>query len=326
MSNKYKIWCNGLFIPLSDSDKKLFEQSVGKHELHLFETAETGREGASAEILNKAKIAYGAPHPEAILKCKNLAWVHLNTAGYTAYDNDDFKRALKRRGTILTNSSAVYDEPCAQHILAMMMSLARGLFPAYNAQCGDKTWKMNEIRPILPLLNEQTVVLLGFGAIAGRLVEMLKPLKMNLIGVRRQIRGDEPIQMFEESSVNEVLPLADHLINILPASKQTNNFLNAKRLSLLKNGAIVYNIGRGTTLDQDSLIEKLNTGQIAAAYLDVTNPEPLPPEHPLWTTPNCFITPHTGGGHATEKQRQFAHFLDNLKRFEEGTAMLNRII
>ena len=326
MVDKYIIWCNGLFIPLGEADKAYFQQSIGKHELFLFETAETGREGASAEILSKAQIAYGAPDPEAVLKSKNLVWVHLNTAGYTAYDNYNFKQQLKRRGIILTNSSAVYYEPCAQHVLAMMLSLARGLFPAFNAQRGDKDWKMNEIRPTLPLLNEQTVVLLGFGAIAGRLVELLKPLKMNLIGVRRQIRGDEPIQMIAEAQVNEVLPLADHLINILPASEQTDNFLNAERFQLLKRGANVYNIGRGTTIDQAALIENLKSGQIAAAYLDVTNPEPLSPTHPLWTMPNCFITPHTGGGHITEKDRQLAHFIENLRRLEQGMAMINRIV
>ena len=326
MSNKYIIWCNGLFIPLSEVDKNWFEQSVGKHELHLFETAETGREGASAEILSRAQIAYGAPDSEAILKCENLKWVHLNTAGYTAYDTDVFKAELKRRGTILTNSSAVYDEPCAQHVLAMILSLARGLLPAYNAQRGDKGWRMNELRPTLPLLNEQTVVLLGFGAIARRLVELLNPLGMKLIGVRRHIRGDEPIQMIDESQVTDILPVTDHLINILPASQQTNNYLNDEIFKQLKRGAIVYNIGRGTTLDQTALMENLNSGQLAAAYLDVTNPEPLPPDNLLWTTPNCFITPHTGGGHATEKERQLAHFLNNLKRFEKGKTMLNRIV
>jgi phosphoglycerate dehydrogenase-like enzyme len=149
---------------------------------------------------------------------------------------------------------------------------------------------------------------------------------MNLVAVRRHVKGDEPLRVLESSAVDELLPLAEHVVNILPANEETDNFLSAERLARLKRGAFVYNIGRGTTLDQNALMQELREGHIAAAYLDVTDPEPLPPEHPLWETPNCFITPHVGGGHATEKERQVKHFLDNLRRFERGEALSNRLL
>ena len=185
---------------------------------------------------------------------------------------------------------------------------------------------MWDMRPGLRLLNGQTVLLLGYGAIARRLAELLGPLGMNLVAVRREIKGDETVRVLRSEEVDELLPLADHVVNILPANEQTQNFLNAARLASLKRGAIVYNIGRGTTLDQNALIKELNEGHISAAYLDVTDPEPLPPEHLLWETPNCFITPHVGGGHATEKERQVAHFLDNLRRFEAGEELRDRLL
>ena len=94
----------------------------------------------------------------------------------------------------------------------------------------------------------------------------------------------------------------------------------------MKRGAVFYNIGRGTTVDQDALGEALRSGQLRAAYLDVTDPEPLPPEHPLWTTPNCVITPHTAGGHADEWVRLVKHFLVNLRRHEAGQPLLDRVI
>jgi phosphoglycerate dehydrogenase-like enzyme len=149
---------------------------------------------------------------------------------------------------------------------------------------------------------------------------------MEIVAVRREVKGDERVRVFKPDAVDELLPKADHVVNILPANEQTDNFLSAARLASLKRGAIVYNIGRGTTLDQDALIKELNEGHIAAAYLDVTDPEPLPPEHPLWDAPNCFITPHVGGGHATEKGRQVRHFLDNLRRFERGEALRDRLL
>jgi phosphoglycerate dehydrogenase-like enzyme len=174
-------------------------------------------------------------------------------------------------------------------------------------------------------LNGQTVVILGFGAIARRLVELLHPLGMNVMAVRRRVGGNESIYVAETSQVDELLPLADHVVNILPANDETRNFLNATRMANLKRGVIVYNIGRGSTLDQDALFKELNDGRIAAAYLDVTDPEPLPRDHPLWAAPNCFITPHSAGGHSDEKERQVKHFLENLRRFERGEPLLNRV-
>ncbi len=149
---------------------------------------------------------------------------------------------------------------------------------------------------------------------------------MNLIAARRHRKGDESIHVVEISEVDELLPIADHVVNILPANEETNLFLNATRLAKLKRGAVVYNIGRGSTVDQDALRNELESGRIAAAYLDVTAPEPLPPDHPLWTTPNCYITPHSGGGHSNEKERQVEHFLNNLRRFEQGEELINRVL
>ena len=123
-----------------------------------------------------------------------------------------------------------------------------------------------------------------------------------------------------------LLPLADHLINILPDNPSTERFVTAGRLAMLKPGAIYYNIGRGTTVDQAALLEALQSRCLAAAYLDVTDPEPLPPDHPPWTTPNCFITPHTAGGQAREQYRLVEHFLANVKRFQRGEPLLDRVI
>jgi len=208
----------------------------------------------------------------------------------------------------------------------MIMSLARQLPAALDSQRQDRSWRMVTLRDTSRLLNDQTVLILGFGAIARRLVELLRPLQMNLIALRRTPTGDESIRVADISRIDEFLPLTDHLVNILPDNEQTRNFLESSRLSKLKEGAIVYNIGRGSTLNQMVLLEKLNSGQITAAYLDVTSPEPLPPDNPLWTTPNCFITPHSAGGHSNEKERQVDHFLNNLRRFEQGEPLLNRVL
>src|SRR6266446_1892432 len=318
------IWCNNDFSPELRFEQELLSSGAANHRLLLYSPSEDGSQGEAREALRTADIAFGFPDAQAVCESPKLRWVQLNAAGYTSFDLRTIRNVLAGRGTIVTNSSDVYAEPCAQHLLAMIASLARGLPIALDAQRGDRSWRMS-LRPTLPLLNGQTVLILGFGAIARRLVELLRPLGMNLIAVRREIRGDELVPVVETSGVDELLPRADHIVNILPANEATNNFFNSERLANLKQGAIVYNIGRGTTLDQNALMRELRGGRIAAAYLDVTEPEPLPPDHPLWQTPNCFITPHIAGGHDREKERQVKHFLDNLRRFEKREALRNRI-
>jgi phosphoglycerate dehydrogenase-like enzyme len=315
------IWCNTEFNDEQRSERNLLFQGASPQRLLLFEPAD----GNALPALEHAQIAFGFPDPRAVLDFPNIRWVQLHSAGYTSFDQDDVREALTKRGTIVTNSSDVYGEPCAQHLLAMITSLARGLPSALDAQRGDHSWRQ-WLRPSLPLLNGQTVLILGFGAIGRRLTELLRPLGMNLIAVRRQLKGDEAIRVVTVSELDDLLPTIDHLVNTLPANNQSENFLNAARLAMLKTGAIVYNIGRGTTLDQNALIKELRQGRLGAAYLDVTEPEPLPPDHPLWETPNCFITPHAAGGHRTEKERQVRHFLDNLRRFEQGAPLVNRVI
>ena len=94
----------------------------------------------------------------------------------------------------------------------------------------------------------------------------------------------------------------------------------------MKPGAVFYNIGRGTTVDQAALVTTLNSGRLAAAWLDVTDPEPLPPGHPLLSAPNCHLTPHIAGGHRNEAESLVRHFLDNFQRFVAGTPLQDRVI
>jgi phosphoglycerate dehydrogenase-like enzyme len=277
-------------------------------------------------LLNHADIAFGQPDPDQLLDSLQLKWIHLNSAGYTRYDRPELRDSLRRRNVVVTNSSSVFDEPCAEHVLAFMLAQARDLPASLANQIGPRAWPAADLRTNCRLLIGQTVLLLGFGAIARRLVELLVPLHMKILGIRQQPRGDEPIPVHPVSKLDELLSVADHVVNILPASHSTDRLLNAHRFAAMKPGAAFYNIGRGTTVDQKPLIESLASGRLAAAYLDVTDPEPLPPDHPLWQAPNCFITPHTGGGHTDEFDRVVDHFLENFRRFQSAQPLLDRIL
>jgi phosphoglycerate dehydrogenase-like enzyme len=276
--------------------------------------------------LAEADVALGQPDPKSAMQHERLRWIHLTSAGYTRYDNDEFRAALSKRGARLTNSSGVYDEPCAEHVFSMMLALARRLPQSLDKQRTDHAWPSLQLRSESRLLLGQNVVLLGFGAIGRRLAQMLAPFGMNVTAVRRNAACDESVRIIGEGDLDSALAAADHVVNILPENPGTKHFVTARRFAAMKSGAIFYNIGRGTTIEQDALLASLRAGHLAAAYLDVTDPEPLPPEHPLWTTPNCFITPHTAGGHDTEMARLVKHFLENLKRFTGDSELLDRVI
>jgi phosphoglycerate dehydrogenase-like enzyme len=319
------IWCNAAF---PEPAMALLRDGTRAHRLVLAGSQKINNlvGGAPDAQLEQADIALGQPDPDQVIRAPRLKWVQLDSAGYTRYDRDDVRAALRARGGILTNASSVYDDPCAQHVLAMMLAFARQLPQSLLNQQGSRGWPYADLRRNSHLLGGQTALLLGFGSIARRLAELLRPFAMTLIGTRRTPRGDEPIRVLPDSETDALLPTADHVINILPDNAATQRYFTAERFARMKATALFYNIGRGTTVDQAALIAALEGGRIAGAYLDVMDPEPLPPEHPLWRAPNCFITPHTGGGHHDEFEQIVGHFVRNLGRFERREVMADRVV
>jgi phosphoglycerate dehydrogenase-like enzyme len=320
-----KIWCNADFGPEGMS---LLAEGVRAHSLVLSDKRNRSvlTEGQRDPALAQADIAFGQPDPADCIESTSLRWVEVSSAGYTRYDSDEFRNAIRARGAVFTNASQVYADACSEHVLAMMLALARQLLPSYAGQLGDKGWPYNERRNASRLLSGQTVVMLGFGSIGRRLSELLAPFGGKIYAVRRQIHSEPGVHVVPEADLTRVLAEADHVVDVLPENESTRNYVNARRISCFKPGARFYNIGRGATVDQDALIEGLKSGRIGAAYLDVTVPEPLPPAHPLWTTPNCFITPHTAGGRDNVNVELVRHFLANLAAFEKGSEMTDRVL
>ena len=325
MNTPLTIWCNAQY---SDSVMGELLAGVPPHRLVFSQVRNKLNlaAGAPDPALEQADVAFGQPDPDQVIRLPRLKWVHLTTAGYTRYDTDAVRVALRSRGGMLTNSSSVYDEPCAQHALAMMLALSRQLPQCWSEQAATRSWKAAEHRMRCHLLEKQTALLVGFGAIARRLAELLAPFHMNLQAVRRTIRGDELVSTFAFDRLADLLSQADHVINVLPSNPSTEGIFDSALFARMKPTALFYNIGRGTTVDQVALQKALEEGRLGGAYLDVTDPEPLPPEHPLWRLPNCWITPHTAGGHADEFERLVRHFLGNLRRFTSGEAVLDRVI
>ena len=317
-----RIWCN---YPLDPTATRLLREGTAGHELLLHEPADAARDSTDAAP-EDAPILFGQPDPGGLLIHAGVRWVQLSSAGYTRYDRDDLRAAFRERGAVLTNSSHVFDEPCAQHLAAMMFALARRLPVCLDNQRGARRWLQGQAGDRQSrLLTGQTVFVYGFGAIARRLAEILAPLRMQLFGVRRTVRGDEGIPMLTEAEADVRLGEADHVVNILPHNEGTRGFFDVGRFARCRLGARFYNVGRGATVDQAALAAALRSGQLEAAYLDVTAPEPLPPEHELWDLPSCYITPHVAGSHSDEDERLVRHFLANLRAFEAGRPLADPV-
>jgi len=273
-------------------------------------------------------IAFGQPDPKAVAEAATLKWIHVSSSGITRYDNPMFRAMVAERKITVTNSADVYDEACAVHVLSFMLAQARNLPRALDSRTANGTDEWRGLRGSSTTLRGQTVLILGFGAIGSRLAELLRPLHMNLIAYRRKARGDEgvPVITTPDQLSRALASEADHIINILPDNAESQRFFDAARFAALKPGAVFYNIGRGATVDQDALLEALRSNRLKAAWLDVTEPEPLPDHHPLRAEPNCFITPHVAGGQAGETKMLVRHFLKNFHAYVHGGPLRDRVM
>ena len=149
-----------------------------------------------------------------------LRWIEVSSASYTRYDNDLFREAILARGAVFTNASQVYADSCAEHVLAMMLALARQLLPSYETQLGDRSWPYQLSGATRRAsLARQTVVLLGFGAIGRRLAALLAPFGARIYAVRRRIRSEPGVRVVSEEDLTKVLSEADHVVNVLPGER-----------------------------------------------------------------------------------------------------------
>lgn len=274
----------------------------------------------------RAEVAFGQPHLESIRSAENLKWLQISSAGFTRYDTPEFREFVKQRGIVVTNSSEVYAQACAEHVFGFMLANARMLPQALASRAPNGSPEWLGLRAASRSLRGQSVVILGFGVIARHLVEMLAPFAMRVTAMRRTPRGDEGVPVVTARDLPAALALADHVINILPDNAESRGFVNEEIFAAMKPGAVFHNIGRGGTVDQNALLRALRSHQLASAWLDVTEPEPLADDHPLRHEPDCFITPHIAGGHHAEDMTLVTHFLANLRRFENGEPLADRVM
>jgi phosphoglycerate dehydrogenase-like enzyme len=227
----------------------------------------------------------------------------------------DWLRGRVPEHVMVCNARGIYDGPLAEWVVGAILAMQRGHIRAHNAQARAE-WEFFEPDE----LAGRRVVILGVGAIGTAIAARLRPFGCEVIGVGRTARDG----VRALADLDELLPTAEILVGMLPLTSETLGLLDARRLALLPDGALVVNAGRGRTLHTDALVRELESGRLRAA-LDVVDPEPLPKEHPLWALPNVLITPHMAGDSPANTVRCFALAGDQIRRFAAGEPLINQV-
>jgi phosphoglycerate dehydrogenase-like enzyme len=282
-----------------------------------FTYARTADERATA--LPDAEVAYTwTLTPEELQRAGNLRWVHTSAVAVETLCLPE----LAARGVRVSNTRGVQAVPIAEHVLAVVLALAKQLpFTLANQQ--RAVWAQFEYRDArLPwLLRGRTLGLVGAGTIGQALAERASALGMRVVALRRRPEAADRAgvsAVFGRDRLHEMLGQCDVLVIAAPLTPDTNRLIDDAALAALKPGAVVINVGRAAILDTDALIEALRSGHLSGASLDVFPEEPLPAGHPLWTTPNVILTPHTSGFRQGHWDEVIDVFADNLRRYREG--------
>jgi len=252
-------------------------------------------EGQDAEVL----VVWGnrrAALADAAERLGDLRWVACLAAGTDAIDDAGFDP-----GVLVTSGRGLHDGPVTEHALALVLACARRLPDLVRAQ-DERRWA-GELGGVQPVHDTQVrtlagahVVVWGFGSIAARLAPLLVALGASVTGVATSAGERHGFPVVTPDELGTVLPSADVLIGILPATPQTRHAIGAPALAQLPQRAFVVNVGRGSTLDETALLDAVRTRRLAGAALDVFEREPLPASSPLWGEPRILVSPHAAGG------------------------------
>lgn len=313
-------------LPLTEAEQGKFIQAAGGIRQEFIADSSMRQHmqwpmGVPAMKGSQATIIFGNPPADQVSQCKSLAWLQTSSAGVDAY----LKPGILPEGTILTSASGAYGQSVSEEMFAMMWSLLKDL-PAYRDNQNIRLWQPGG--SVYSPRDANTLVL-GTGDIGSSFAKLVKAVGGHTFGIRRQ--ADQPVEGFDHMAgfdqLDQLLPQMDIVALALPSTPQTHHIIDSGRLALMKSTAILINAGRGDAIDCQALAKALDEKQILGAGLDVTEPEPLPKDHPLWSQSRCLITPHVAGGAhlASNVDKIIQICLDNLRRFEAGKPLRNRI-
>ena len=266
-------------------------------------------------ILSAAELATAA----------RLRWVHSSAVAVETLCLPE----LFARQVVVSNSRGVQSLPIAEHVLAVVLALAKQL-PFVIDRQRDKHWAQNDlIDARLPwLLHGKTLGLIGAGTIGSTIARLASVFGMHVVALTRRGNRSKPAEvdeMLPAESLDELLERSDVLVIAAPLTLETLNMIGARQLARMKRGSILINVGRAKIVDHEALADALRSGHLGGASLDVFHREPLPSDDPLWTLPNVILTPHTSGFRQGHWDDVIDLFSENLRRYCRGESVQFRV-
>ena len=262
--------------------------------------------------------------PEMLEASPRLRWIQSPAVGV---GHMLFPEMVASR-VVITCARGVRARPIAEHVLGVALALARQLHTAVRRQV-EHRWAQNELESettSVVTLHGRRMGIVGLGAIGSEVASLAAAFGMEVWGVRRRIDQPAPAgvtRVLPSTSLDELLASSDVVVLAAPETRSTDRLIGTRELDLMKPGALLINISRGTIVDDQALAAALRSGRIAGAALDVFSREPLDPASPYWDLPNVIVTPHTSGAMADYWTPLVGLFSENLRRFEQGEPLLN---
>ena len=255
---------------------------------------------------------------EVFLESPRVRWIHSRSAGL---EQVLFPELVKSAVT-LTNGSGVFSASLGEFAMAAILYFAKDLRRMIrNQQAG--VWEPFDVT----MIEGKTLGIVGHGSIGREVAVRARALGMNVISVRRRAsqKSDPLVRMYGADQLREMLSESDYIVVTLPLTEETRGKIGEAEFAVMKKGAVVINLGRGPTIDEQALIRALSEGRIRGAALDVFDEEPLPQGHPFYSLENVLLSPHCADHTSDWLDNAMRFFLAQLQRFRRGEALLNLV-
>jgi phosphoglycerate dehydrogenase-like enzyme len=308
-------------VTVDTTAARLFRTAAPQAEVYVLPDPE------AFAVLAEADVFIGLCDAEILDAAPNLKWIHALNAGVEVCAADP---SLIERNVLVTNGQRLSGPQIAEHAIAMVLSFARGL-PTYAAEQRAQRWSGVIGSPEMVLtaghweLTGRTMLVVGLGGIGTEIARRANALGMRVLATRNSSReGPDFIDYVGLSDeVNALAARADVVVSAVPLTGETTGMFDAAFFRAMKPAAYFINVSRGETAVTDDLVEALRDGRIAGAGLDVTDPEPLPAGHPLWSMPNVILTPHIAVASDVFFQTVLTLAAENVRRYAAGEPMIS---